>query len=328
MSSLILYLGFMFIGYILSSSLHFSPEKFRFIPNAMMLTVYILLFLMGIRMGINKQITSNLDTIGLQALIITIFCLAGSIIGVYAARKIWKYNHCGIPAHKSGEKQSAESPKDKKENPSQLKSTLTILLLVAGGMLIGHFIIMQHAAHRIPAIYEISGTLLQLLLCFIVFVVGFDLGLSGNVAASIKTAGVRILVFPLAAIAGTLLFGAAAGLLLGLSVKEGLVISAGFGWYSYAPTVISAAGEEYIIISAIAFMQNVIRETLGIILIPVVARKIGYIEAAALPGVSATDICIPIIERSCSQDTVIYSFLIGLSMCIAASVLVPLLMNI
>lgn len=66
--------------------------------------------------------------------------------------------------------------------------------------------------------------------------------------------------------------------------------------------------------SAVAFMYNVIRETAGIILIPVLAKKIGYLEVTGMPGVAAMDMCIPIVERSCRHDTVVYSFAIGLMM--------------
>ena len=74
-------------------------------------------------------------------------------------------------------------------------------------------------------------------------------------------------------------------------------------------------------------MHNVIRETLGIIIIPLAAQKIGYIEAAAIPGVSAMDVCMPIVERSCNQETLVYSFCTGALMCIVVPLLVPLVIG-
>jgi len=71
-----------------------------------------------------------------------------------------------------------------------------------------------------------------------------------------------------------------------------------------------------------------IRETASILLIPVAARRIGYLEAVSMPGTSSMDICMPIIERSCRQDTVLYAFLIGFMMNIVTSVGVPLIMQI
>ena len=75
-------------------------------------------------------------------------------------------------------------------------------------------------------------------------------------------------------------------------------------------------------------MHNVIREVSGIILIPVAAKKIGYLEAASIPGIAAMDVCVPIVARACRPDTVIYSFSIGLIMCVVTSVGVPLAMGV
>lgn len=143
-----------------------------------------------------------------------------------------------------------------------------------------------------------------------------------------KAVGIRAFAFPLAAIVGTLVMGALSGRLLGFSAREGLAISAGFGWYTYAPAVIANAGSEYAVASAVAFLYNMIRETASIVLIPVAARRIGYLEAVSMPGISSMDICMPIIERSCRQDTVLYAFLIGFMMNIVTSVGVPLIMQI
>ena len=74
-------------------------------------------------------------------------------------------------------------------------------------------------------------------------------------------------------------------------------------------------------------MHNVIRETLGIIIIPLAAKKIGYIEATAIPGVAAMDICLPIVERSCRSETVVYSFCMGMMMSAAVPLLVPLIIG-
>ncbi len=42
--------------------------------------IYILLFLLGISVGLNKTIIQHLDKIGIQALIITIGAISGSVL--------------------------------------------------------------------------------------------------------------------------------------------------------------------------------------------------------------------------------------------------------
>ena len=95
-----------------------------------------------------------------------------------------------------------------------------------------------------------------------------------------------------------------------MTLREGLAISAGFGWYTLAPSVISGAG--HAVAGAVSFLHNVLRETLGIILLPLAASKIGCIEAVTLPGTCAMDVCLPIVERSCSAETLPYSFTTGM----------------
>lgn len=46
--------------------------------------IYLLLFLLGISVGLNKTIIQNLDKIGVQSLIITIGAVAGSVLTLWA----------------------------------------------------------------------------------------------------------------------------------------------------------------------------------------------------------------------------------------------------
>ena len=130
-----------------------------------------------------------------------------------------------------------------------------------------------------------------------------------------------MLVFPVVVILATTVGGFVISLIYSdLSIGESLAICYGFGWYTFAPIAISNAG--YVMAGAISFLHNVIRELAGIVLMPILAKRIGYLEVAAIPGVAAMDVCLPIIERVTRQDIIIYSFLIGFSQAIFVPVLV------
>ena len=131
---------------------------------------------------------------------------------------------------------------------------------------------------------------------------------------------------PLAMVAGSLLAGVVYSFLSPMTLREGLAISAGFGWYTLAPSVISGAG--HAVAGAVSFLHNVLRETLGIILLPLAASKIGCIEAVTLPGTCAMDVCLPIVERSCSAETLPYTFTTGMAACLFSALLVPLIMGV
>lgn len=77
----------MLIGYLLRN------KRFTWISKVITLLIWLLLFLLGIDVGGNESIISGLHTIGLEALIITIAALLGSVIG---ARLLWSWIYSGI----------------------------------------------------------------------------------------------------------------------------------------------------------------------------------------------------------------------------------------
>ena len=335
MGLLLLYWSFMLAAYIIAAKNRHRADKLAFVQRALMPVVYILVLIMGLRMGVNEQVTSNLGTIGVQSLIITVFAVVGSMLFITGVRKIMGMDKYGNLKTKVGSKADAEEDKaiesasgdEQKLSKSDIQSTCIILGLVVVGMLAGYFIIAGMMPQILDEFDVISGHSLTVFLCCLLFCVGFDLGMQGTVISSIREVGVRALAFPFAAVIGSIVIGTAASMFFVFTMREGVAISAGFGWYTYAPTVIASAGSEFMVASAVSFMHNVIREVSGIVLIPILAKKIGYLEMTGIPGVAAMDVCMPIVERSCRHDTVVYSFAVGLLMCIVTSLLVPLAMG-
>jgi len=335
MKLLVLYWSFLVAGYIIAWR---SAKKGKTVPglaNAMLGTVYGLCLIMGLRMGANEQVISNLGPIGLMSLVITIFCIAGSMGAIFLTRKIFGMDRKGRfladladAGNAAGDSQPAHLKQDGEQDSMDLKSTFMILGIVAAGMLIGAFFILGRPPRILQLFDAASNDALIVLLCILMFFVGLDLGGSDEVIRSVRRAGFRVLAFPVATMIGTMAAGVAGCLLLGLTLKEGSAICIGFGWYSYAPIVIAGAGQQYMIASAISFMHNVIREVTGIIFIPLAARKIGYLESTGVPGIAAMDVCLPIVERSCGPNVVVYAFATGVIMCIVTSLGVPLIMGV
>ena len=341
MKLLLLYWAFLIAGYILGARIRKAGKTMGPLPTFMLVTVYCLCFCMGMRMGVNEQVTSNLGVIGLQSLLITLFCVAGSMLAIFGTRKIFRMDRYGnLLQRQAGSRlpSAAEEPADPehapgpeagdKDSSSDIRSTVILLSVVIIGMIIGAFLLAPRGDMFLQWFDGSSNLAMIILLCILMTLVGLDMGSSGEVIKNIRRAGFRVLAFPVASMVGTMALGIAVCLLLGFTLRESAAIPIGFGWYSYAPVVIANAGQQYIVASAVSFMHNVIREVSGIVLIPLAARKIGYLEAASIPGIAAMDVCIPIVGRSCRPDTVIYSFAIGAIMCAVTSVGVPLIMGI
>lgn len=333
MKLLLIYWAFLIAGYIAADQIRRrSSREFAGLAGLMMVTIYGLCFVMGLRMGVNEQVTSNLGVIGLKSLAITVCVVAGSMLAIFVTRKLLDMDRYGslIRAGQDPPEEKAPERNEPEESPGSaldIRSTVILLSVVAAGILIGAFILVRRGEGFLTWFDGSSNLTMVVLLCGLMFLVGYDMGQSGTVMDHLRAAGLRVMAFPLATMIGSMVFGVAACLILGLNARESVAVPLGFGWYSYAPIVIAGAGQQFMVASAISFMHNVIREVAGIIFIPLAAKKIGYLEATGIPGIAAMDICMPIVARSCRSDTVIYSFATGFIMCIVTSVGVPLVMG-
>ena len=309
--------------YIVGMKLRDRKENLGWVESAMNFMVYLLVLLMGLRMGANKEIVDSLGTIGIQSLIVTVITIVLSVLGITLSRKILKMDRYGnvgddrLPKGEAPQKQAGT-------NVAGIKSTIIIGGVVALGMLIGYFLIYKKLGVQDEFMIK-SDPYLTACLVLLIGTVGLTLGLDGSVFRNIRKAGAGIILFPIAAVLGSVLGGVIYAAISPMTLREGIAISCGFGWYTYAPNVILQAG--YPVASTVSFLHNVLREVTGIIGIPFLAQKIGYVEACAVPGVAAMDVCMPIVERSAREDTVVYSFGIGLLMCLSVPVLVPLVIG-
>lgn len=322
MASLALYWSIMIACYLLASRLRRYADHLGFISLMLNLCVYALVFVMGLRMGASREVIRSLGTIGLQALLITALTMSFSVLAAYAVRRALHLGRHAVP--QSAEGAEAERVSATRTDASGVKSSLIILAMVVVGMLVGYFLIPRFT--DADAFQTVSDNWLVIGLCLMLGFAGFSMGIDGKVKSMLRGAGLGIILVPLAMAAGTLLAGVVYSFLTPMTLQEGVAISAGFGWYTLAPSVISSAG--HAVAGAVAFLHNVLREILGIILLPLVASKIGYIEAVTLPGTAAMDVCLPLVEQSCSIETLPYSFTTGVAACIISALFVPIIMGI
>jgi len=184
-----------------------------------------------------------------------------------------------------------------------------ILISIARGIIFGAVLLPNISFGG--SVTDFASGVLPIVLCILLLLVGFEIGRDTTVKEKIQKVGFRVFLFPVAAISGTFIFAAIASAIIPFSPREAMAAAGGFGWYSIAPNILMAHST---MLSAICFLHNVMRELFGIVLIPFVAKWVGYIEATALPGVAAPDVCLPIIEKATSSDIAIYAIIMGFSM--------------
>lgn len=191
-----------------------------------------------------------------------------------------------------------------------------ITICVCAGAIIGYL--------WVPAsFFHISEYFITIGLSALLFFVGIDLGMQGGIWENIKKAGIKILLVPSAAIVGSLIAIWLVALVLPIRGLDAVTVGSGLGWYSFAPLLIDPYSTE---LSAMSFLSNIFRELFGILFIPIVAKKVGYLESTVIPGGAAMDVCLPIIEKSTSAEVTVYGFLVGVIMSVAVPVILPVLL--
>lgn len=333
MSDLVLYLSLAVVGYFIGSKLPGAEGLQKWTNKLQTLAMIVIIFSMSMRMGANEEVMSNLNSIGLYGLIMTIAIIAGSVVSITLARKLFGIDRYGnfkekVSADVQGDAIAQDTSKasaDEAAEPSKGLSTTTIIVIcVVGGLLFGCFGA-DKLFDDLDAFDDLGGMLIRIGLCLMLALIGFDMGVEGTVIDNFKRAGWRVIAFPFFIMAGTLAASAICSIVLPITLREGLAIGAGFGWYSFAPAAIMERG--HITAGAISFMHNIIREYVSVLTIPIVAKRIGYLEGMAVCGCSAMDVCLPIVERSTRSDIAVYSFISGAVQSMAVPILVPLLLG-
>lgn len=195
--------------------------------------------------------------------------------------------------------------------------TKGIIISVVAGLLFGFFLAPD-------VLVDYAGLIINIALVFLVFTVGIDLGMQDNLWAGIKHEGFGVFLIPIAIIIGSLTAGTLTAIFLPYTPGEMLAVSAGLGWYSLVPAMLMDYSNE---LSAVSFLHNVLRELSAVMIIPIVAKKVGWLETISLPGAASMDVCLPLIERFTGPKIAIYSFVSGAVLSIAIPFMVTAIMN-
>lgn len=307
--SLATYLALVAVGAFLGSRPVLRSRTLPWLGRFQTAALLLLIFTLGAELGANEEIVASLGIIGLNAFLITAAAMAGSLLAVHILRKyILKLDKHGQPA---GSAQTQEKHGEKVKVDHTL--TLLIVFTVALGMVLGHFVLPDALAVH-------YGQIIQLGLYLLLFLVGLDLGRHEGMLSSVRQAGLRVILVPLAVMVGTFTVTALAGLLLPLGPKDCVAAAAGFGWYSLAPTLLAPYS---LTVSATAFLSNVLHELFAIVLAPIVAQRFGYIETVALPGAAAMDTVLPVVVSATDQRMAIYSFTSGVILSLSVPLFIP-----
>lgn len=197
--------------------------------------------------------------------------------------------------------------------------TIVMLFFIIFGIFLAQFNLLPEY------VIKNSNTITEFALCLLLVVVGFDIGKNKDaVLKLIKTEKFAFLV-PVGTIIGTIVGGFISSFFIPLSAKYCMAISAGFGWYSLSAVIITNLTSADM--GSIAFLANVIREILSILLIPIIAKKVGAYVSIAPGGATTMDTTLPIIERYAGEKAAVVGFVHGFILSALVPFIVPLFLG-
>jgi uncharacterized membrane protein YbjE (DUF340 family) len=281
-----------------------------------------LLLAMGFRLGNARELSSRLGEIGLLAAATAVLALAGTVLAIRLAYlPLDAFRAARLSDKRQFEARDSHpvrEPGDQAVRPAgfdwqHFKGPAVLLGIVVLGFMAG-MIAPEFGGLDYG---QITGWVLNALL----FMIGVQFAQSGLSLGKVFLRADTLLV-PLSTAIGSLAGGLMVALIFGLSAGRGLALSAGFGWYSLSGVLISDMGDP--LLGSAAFLANMIREALALLLIPLLAASGKPYTAIGAGGATAMDVTLPLIEQCVGPEAVPVSFTSGALLSLLVPVLVPL----
>ena len=228
------------------------------------IALVVLMLTIGMNIGINDSVMSNLDSIGLNCLVISLCAIAFSILFTVITEKTV------LPLEKLREKLLSENININSEieisQEEESKNSLLIWIMpvsIVIGVILGYFVMPYILTSILD--YLLVGSLIILYVS-----VGISLGSSRKVFKYIRILGFRVIYISIAILGGSLVGGFVAGTLLGVPLHTSVMSASGMSYYSLTGAyMIQVYGIEA---GTYGFVVNVMREFLTVLLLPLLIR--------------------------------------------------------
>jgi len=191
-----------------------------------------------------------------------------------------------------------------------LKTSLTIILFFLAGLLVGITGLFPPWLGEKP--------ISRFALFALMFFVGISVGANGETLGVLRKQGIKLILVPVATIAGTFIGVALIHPLTShVYLTESLAVGAGFGYYSLTSIIISEMYSEALGVTAL--LANIAREVITLALAPVMVLWLGKLSPIASGGATSMDTTLPIIVKSSGKEFAMVAVFHGVSL----TILVP-----
>ena len=307
------YLGKLALALLFGVGVSRMLGKDRFVRTASLgqtLLVWLLLFFMGVNTGSIEGITREVGTIGLSALALAIVSVLGTIVFALAASFFVSPEETvlGIDI----------APRKEQSIVRRIWDVLKEPLFLVGIVLLGMCMRLWT-----PLFGWYDSSLVSYLLYGMLFFVGMSL-VQKNISFKGLLSDKAVLLLPLFTIAGSYLGALLTPLVTPYTIKEGLGMVSGFGWYSLSGILISDLG--YPILGSVSFLVNLLRESFAFFLIPLLGRlgRRYFYPAVCTAGATSMDVTLVLLTSHFGTKVIIASIYHGVVMSLVAPLLIPL----
>ena len=300
-------LGPLLLALLIGYWLDVKPLTAKRVATSLNGLTYIILGLIGFSIGALDNLSDKLYTAGSQAMVFFILLSVLSLTALYFTGKYLN------PKDKS---QHPEAHVDEKKLGwgvlSEAGQTLAWVII---GAVVGYF-----GADYISHIDEIVTWLLYLLL----FLIGCQLR-QGNYRLRKLFLNHQGVIIASATVLSTLAAGLIGAMLIGLPWQQGLAVVSGFGWYSLSGILITGLGDP--VLGTTAFLLDLSREILALMLIPIFAKVNSHLSVG-YSGATAMDFTLPMLGKFHGADIVPVAIASGFIMSLLVPILIPLFMGL
>lgn len=85
-----LYIGIMVVGVFFSRSGKIPQKVFKEMDRIQMVCLLFLLFVMGVSVGVNKQVMQSFPKLGFQSVIFSVFTISFSVLFVFLFQRVFE----------------------------------------------------------------------------------------------------------------------------------------------------------------------------------------------------------------------------------------------
>lgn len=295
-------------GLIAGYLLRLSDEWMNRLNGLIFASLALLIMSLGAQIGADPEVLANLGSLGLQAFLLTLLSIGGSVLVVWLLERRWlKRLQAGREVAGSNE-----------ENPFQLALWIGGLLLL--GVVTGYFLLK-------PLHLPLLGQVTTAALCLFLFAVGMDLARQSHIWRQLMGMGWLIGLIPLGVLLGGMLGALIGSIFLDITVPVALATGASSGFYSYAGVFMAErVGAQA---GTIAFLTNFFRELLSFFIIPVLGSKLkGSLAVMAPGGATTMDTTLPVITRTLGSGVAAIALINGAIVSLLVPLVVPFLLSL